>query len=112
MRHQFATVHELARIELLAGLPGETLGRLAERMRRRELRPGDAVFEGEDERGAFAVVLAGMLTGGGRLLRPGDAVEEPTFRGEPLRAMTPAAVATCDRETFEELLRPVLGGSS
>ena len=43
MRHQSATVHELARVELLAGLPGETLARLGERMERRELAPGERV---------------------------------------------------------------------
>jgi hypothetical protein len=36
-RHQSATAHELARIAELAGLPGETLARLGERMERREL---------------------------------------------------------------------------
>ena len=41
MRHQGASVHELARIEMLAGLPGETLGRLAERMERLTLAPGE-----------------------------------------------------------------------
>lgn len=112
MRHQFATVHELARIELLAGLPGETLGRLAERMERRTLAPGERIFEGEDERGRFTVVISGMLrTDAGALMRPGDTLGGLTAFGEPLRAMLPSVVASCDRETFDELVRPRLGSA-
>ncbi len=110
MRHQFATVHELARIEMLAGLPGETLGRLAERMVRRSLQPGDVVLVGEDGQGRFCVVLSGMLSAAsGKLLRPGDTFGGLTLFGEPVRAMTPAVVASCDRATFDELIRPLLG---
>ena len=55
-----ATEHELARIELLAGLPGETLARLGQRMEREEVAPGTVlVREGEpDDR--FFVLLAGV----------------------------------------------------
>ena len=110
MRHQFATIHELARIEMLAGLPGETLGKLAARMERRELRPGDVVLEGESDGRRFAVVLSGMLsTPGGRLLRPGDTVGGLTLFGETLQAVTPSVVAACDAATFDELVRPALG---
>ena len=43
-----ATQHELARIELLAGLPGETLVKLSKRMEREEIAPGTTVVrEGE-----------------------------------------------------------------
>ncbi len=109
MRHQFATVHELARIPMLAGLPGETLARLAERMERRELRPGDVILESEDERGRFTVVLTGMLrTTCGRVLRPGDTLGGLTLFGESVSAMLPTTVASCDRATFDELVRPLL----
>ena len=109
MRHQFATVHELARIPMLAGLPGETLARLAERMERRELRPGDVILESEDERGRFTVVLTGMLrTTSGRVLRPGDTLGGLTLFGESVSAMLPTTVASCDRATFDELVRPLL----
>ena len=47
MRHQFAAVHELARIEMLAGLPGETLTVLAARMRRETLAPGESIPEAQ-----------------------------------------------------------------
>jgi CRP-like cAMP-binding protein len=109
MRHQFATIHELARIQMLSGLPGETLGRLAERMVRRELRPGEVILESEDERGRFTVVLTGMLrTASGRVVRPGDTLGGLTLFGEPVRAMLPTTVASCDQATFDELVRPLL----
>ena len=44
MRHQSATAHELARVELLAGLPGETLAKLGERMERHTVAPGEQVI--------------------------------------------------------------------
>ena len=117
-RHVPATVTELSRIGLLASLPGEQLYALAGRMRREELAPGtQAVKEGEDgER--FYVVLAGMLhvsqadMGGRRVLRPGDYFGEVALamdvpRTATVSAMTPSVVASCDRETFDELLRPL-----
>jgi hypothetical protein len=108
-RHQLAAVHELARIEMLAGLPGETLGKLAERMIRQDLAPGAFVLESEGERDRFLVVISGMLrSSGGRIVRPGDSVGDRTAVTEPLQAMTPAVVASCDRGTYDELVRPAL----
>jgi hypothetical protein len=95
MRHQSATAHELARIAELAGLPGETLARLGERMEREELGPGDSL----DGSGRFGVVLAGMMRSASGLLRPGD-----TFDSQ-VTAMTPATVASCDREVYLALIR-------
>jgi hypothetical protein len=92
-RHQSATAHELARIAELAGLPGETLARLGERMERRELDLGEKL----DATGRFGVVLAGMLTSRSGLLRPGD-----TFEG-PVTAIMLATVATCERAVYESL---------
>jgi CRP-like cAMP-binding protein len=113
-----ATQHELARIELLAGLPGEILGRLARRMEREEVSPGTVLLrEGEpDDR--FYVVLAGVLAvsqrnlGARGLLRPGEYFGEvapamAVLRTATVSAMTPAVVASCDRETFDELVRPL-----
>src|SRR5436190_4167187 len=113
-----ATQHELARIELLAGLPGETLARLGQRMEREEVAPGTVlVREGEpDDR--FFVLLAGVLAvsqrdlGARSVLRPGDYFGEvaPAMsipRTATVSAMTPAVVASCDRATFDELLRPL-----
>jgi hypothetical protein len=95
MRHQSATAHELARIAELAGLPGETLARLGEQMERRELAPGET-FQAT---GQFGAVLAGMVRGTGGLLRPGDTFEDS------VTAMTPATVASCDREVYVSLTR-------
>lgn len=93
MRRASATANELARIAELAGLPGETLMRLAEEMERRELASGEAL----DAEGRFGVVLAGMLRGPGGLLRPGD-----TFSSR-VSAVTPATVASCERAVYEEI---------
>ena len=93
MRHQSATANELARIAELAGVPGETLMRLAERMERKELAAG----EGFDGAGRFGVVLSGMLRGEGGLLRPGDSFSTG------VTAMTPAMVASCERAVYDEI---------
>ena len=98
-----ATALELTRATLLAGLPGETLRRLAGEMRRED---------GE----RFYIVLSGMLTvtqeaqGPRRVLRPGDYFGEVAVvmgipRTATVRALTPATVASCDRETFDRYLR-------
>jgi len=117
-RHVPATLHELARVGLLAELPGEQLARLASRMSREELRPGATpIVEGEDG-DRFYVVLSGMLTvsqadrGPRRVLRPGDYFGEVALtmnvpRTASVHALTPATVASCDRATFDELVRPL-----
>jgi ATP-binding cassette subfamily B protein len=113
-----ATAHELSRVGLLATLPGETLAKLAGRMRREDVAPGAAVVtEGEDD-DRFYVVLAGMFAvsqqslGARRVLRPGDyfgevapAMDVP--RTATVRALTPATVASCDRAVFDEFIRPL-----
>jgi hypothetical protein len=94
VRHQSATAHELARVGELAGLPGEVLARLGERMTRADVSPGGRV--GGD--GLYSAVLAGMLRGPAGLLRPGD-----TFSGAAT-AVTPATVASCDQAAFDETI--------
>lgn len=121
MREQSATAHELAQVGLLAGLPGQTLARLGERMQRRELAPGEAVVRQGEEADRFYVVLSGMLSvrqaerGERGVLRPGDYFGEVALmmgvpRTATVSAMTPATVASCDRQTFEELVKPVFTG--
>ena len=113
-----ATVTELSRIELLAGLPGETLTQIARRMERQEVPPGRQVVREGDTGERFYVVLSGMFAvsqenlGPRRLLQPGDYFGEVALamdvpRTASVRALTPAVVASCDRETFDELLRPL-----
>ena len=118
MRHVPATVHELSRIGLLAGLPGEQLNRLAGRMAREEVAAGSSVVEQGRPGERFYVVLSGMLNvtqdalGDRRVLRPGDYFGEVALamnipRTATVRAITPAVVASCDRDTFDEHLRPL-----
>ena len=118
-RHVPATTHELARIGLLAELPGERLGQLADRMRREDVPTGEApVLEGA-EGDRFYVVLSGIFAvsnvgalGPRRVLRPGDYFGEVALamdipRTASVRALTPATVASCDRATFDEFVRPL-----
>jgi ATP-binding cassette, subfamily B, bacterial len=110
--------HEFARIPLLAELPGETLGRLAQKMRRERVEAGKAVVNEGDDGDRFYIVLSGMLSvsqqalGARRVLRPGDYFGEVALamdipRTASVRALTPATVASCDRATFDELIRPL-----
>jgi cAMP-dependent protein kinase regulator len=118
MPRSSATSHELARIELLAGLPGQTIAQLAKRMEREEVAPGSVVVREGDHGDRFYVVFAGMLSvsqqarGHMGVLRPGDYFGEVALamdvpRTATVAAMTPAVVASCDRATFDELLRPL-----
>ena len=117
-RHVPATVHELTRVGLLAGLPGELLNRLAGRMEREDVPAGAAIVRQGEEGDRFYVVLSGMLNvtqsglGDRRVLRPGDYFGEVALamhvpRTASVRAVTPATVASCDSETFDEFLRPL-----
>jgi cAMP-dependent protein kinase regulator len=117
-RHVPASVTELSRIGLFAELPGETLTKLADRMRRDELPAGSAVVREGDEGDRFYVLLSGLAAvsqnslGGRRVLRAGEYFGEVALamdvpRTATVTAMTPCVVASCDRTTFEELLRPL-----
>ena len=94
MRHEAATVFELSRVAELAGLPGETLTKLAREMERHELASGEEL----DPDDQVALVLGGMLTGAGGVLRPGDRLSGTA------RALTPAAVATCAKDTYDRVV--------
>jgi len=112
------TANEFSRIALLASIPGDRLADLASRMKRENVQPGKTVvIEGEPgER--FYVVLSGMLevTQAGRgqrtILKPGDYFGEVALamdipRTASVRATTPSTVASCDKETFDEFVRPM-----
>lgn len=118
MPRSSATAHELNRVGLLAGLPGETLARLAKAMEREEVAPGTVIVREGDPGDRFYVVFAGMLSvtqgalGRREVLRPGDYFGEVALamdmpRTATVAAITPAVVASCDRATFDEFLRPL-----
>jgi CRP-like cAMP-binding protein len=113
-----ATAHELNRVGLLSGMPGQTLAVLAKQMVREEIAPGTAVIREGDDGDRFYVVFAGMLSvtnssmGEREILRPGDYFGEVALamdvpRTATVTAITPAVVASCDRATFDELIRPL-----
>jgi CRP-like cAMP-binding protein len=113
-----ASITELQRIGLLAELPGEQLVRLGQRMRREDIPSGGSVVDEGDDGDRFYVVLSGMLTvsqqslGPRRVLRPGDYFGEVALamdvpRTASVRALTPTTVASCDRATFDEFIRPL-----
>ena len=118
-----ATQHELSRIGLLATLSGETLARLAQRMTREDVPAGAQVVTEGEEGDRFYVVLRGMFSvsqqarGAQSVLRPGDYFGEVALamhmpRTASVRALTPATVASCDLETFDEFIRPLFADDS
>jgi CRP-like cAMP-binding protein len=113
-----ATAHELSRVTMLAGLPGETLAQLAKQMTREDVAAGEAVVQEGEPGERFYVVLSGLMTvsqadlGPRGVLRPGAYFGEVALamnipRTASVRALTPATVASCDRATFDELIRPL-----
>jgi CRP-like cAMP-binding protein len=117
-RHVPASVTELARVGLFADLSGETLGKLADRMEREEVSSGTVLIREGEPGDRFFVLLSGMAQvqqealGQRRVLKPGDTFGEVALamgvpRTATVRAITPVVVASCDRETFDEFLRPL-----
>jgi CRP-like cAMP-binding protein len=113
-----ASVTELARIGLLASLPGETLHKLADRMRREEVAAGTVVLREGEPGDRFYVLLSGIAgvsqssLGGRSILRAGEFFGEVALamnvpRTATITAMTPCVIASCDRKTFDDLLRPL-----
>ena len=112
--------HEFSRIGLLAELPGEQLRKLSDRMRRDQIPAGASIVREGDEGERFFVVLSGMLSvsqenrGTRRVLKPGDYFGEVALtmdvpRTASVTALTPTVVASCDRATFDEFIRPLFG---
>ena len=113
-----ATVAELSRIGLLSGIPAERLAELASRMTR-EYVPANTEIVREGEFGSrFYVVFSGLLAvtqdarGERALLRPGDYFGEiaPAMgirRTATVRTISPATVASCERVTFDEYVKPL-----
>jgi ATP-binding cassette subfamily B protein len=118
-----ATQHELSRIGLLATLSGETLARLAQNMVREDIPAGAGVVTEGESGDRFYVVLSGMLSvsqksrGTQNVLRPGDYFGEVALamnmpRTASVRALTPVTVASCDREMFDQYVRPLFADES
>ena len=87
-------------------------------MQREDIPPGRAIITEGDEDGRFYVLLSGMAAvaqsslGPRRLLRPGETFGEVAAamgipRTATVTSITPCVVASCDQETFSELLRPL-----
>ncbi len=55
-------MHELARVELLAGLPGQTLAQLGKRLEREEVAPGTVLVREGEPGDRFYLLFSGMLT--------------------------------------------------
>jgi CRP-like cAMP-binding protein len=111
-------VTELARVGLFGALPGETLGKLADRMQREDVSAGTVLVREGDPGDRFYVLLTGIAgisqqsLGGRRILRSGEYFGEVALtmnvpRTATVTAMTQCVVASCDRATFDELLRPL-----
>jgi len=118
MPRSSATQHELARVELLAGLPGQVLARLAKALEREEVPPGTVIVREGEPGDRFYLLFAGMLAvnqrdlGERRVLRPGDYFGEVSLtmhipRTATVSAITPAVIASCDRDTFDQFIRPL-----
>lgn len=117
-RHVPASVTELQRIGLFGSMPGETLKALAERMTREEVPAGTKIVIENETTARFYVLLSGLAgvsqdeRGARSVIRPGEYFGEvAALMGIPrtatVTAMTACVVASCDRATFEELLRPL-----
>jgi CRP-like cAMP-binding protein len=111
-------VTELQRIGLFGSLPGQVIAALAERMSREDVPAGRAIVTEGEHTDRFYVLLSGLaavtqeVRGPRNVIRPGETFGEvaPLLgieRTATVTAMTPCVVASCDRSTFDELLRPL-----
>lgn len=119
MRFATATVAELARIGLFQELPGELLTKLARNMRRAEVGAGNPIVLEGEEGDHFYVILRGLVAvshPGGlapkRMLRPGEYFGEVALamdvpRTASVTALVPTTLASCDKKTFDEFVRPL-----
>ena len=87
-------------------------------MEREELPPGTTIVSEGEPGDRFYVLLAGLAgvtqesRGPRSMLRPGDTFGEVALamgvpRTATVTTMLPSVVASCDRATFDELLRPL-----
>jgi CRP-like cAMP-binding protein len=99
-------------------LPGQTLGKLADRMRRDEVAAGSVIVREGEPGDRFYVLLSGVVgvsqseLGERRVLQAGEFFGEVALtmhvpRTASVIAMTPCVVASCDAATFDDLVRPL-----
>jgi ATP-binding cassette subfamily B protein len=123
-RFATATVAELARIGLFQELPGEVLTKLAQNMRRADVGAGSPIVLEGEEGDHFYVILRGLVAvsnqgglGPRRMLRPGDYFGEVALamdvpRTASVTALVPTTLASCDKKTFDEFVRPLFAEDS
>jgi len=123
-RFATATVTELARVGLFQELPGEVLTKLAQNMRRSEIAPGSPIVLEGEEGDDFFVILRGLVAvsnqgglGPRRMLRPGSYFGEVALamdipRTASVTALVPTTLASCDKKTFDEFVRPLFADDS
>jgi CRP-like cAMP-binding protein len=103
---------------MFRALPGPALEGVAAALTPVPLAAGATLIREGDTGDRFYVVFAGMLSvsnsamGKREVLRPGDYFGEVSLamdmpRTATVTAITPAVVASCDRATFDEILRPL-----
>jgi CRP-like cAMP-binding protein len=123
-RFATATVTELSQIGLLQELPGERITKLAHNMKRAEIPAGSPIVLEGEEGDHFYVILRGLVAvshqgglGPRRLLRPGDYFGEVALamdvpRTASVTALVPTTLASCDKKTFDEYVRPLFADDS
>jgi ATP-binding cassette subfamily B protein len=123
-RFATATVTELARIGLFQELPGEVLTKLAQNMKRADVSSGSPIILEGEEGDHFYVILRGLVAvsnqgglGPRRMLRPGDYFGEVALamdipRTASVTALVPTTLASCDKKTFDEFVRPLFAEDS
>jgi CRP-like cAMP-binding protein len=123
-RFATATVTELSRVGLFQELAGELLTKLAQNMKRADIAPGSPIVMEGEEGDHFYVILRGLVAvsnqgglGPRRLLRPGEYFGEVALamdipRTASVTALTPTTLASCDKATFDEYVRPLFADDS
>ncbi|HEY3050860.1 MAG TPA: cyclic nucleotide-binding domain-containing protein [Gaiellaceae bacterium] len=123
-RFATATVTELSRVGLFQELPGEVLTKLAQNMRRADIAPGSPIVLEGEEGDHFYVILRGLVAvsnqgglGPRRMLRPGEYFGEVALamdvpRTASVTALVPTTLASCDKKTFDEYVRPLFAEDS
>src|SRR4029453_14152010 len=118
-RFATATVTELSRVGLFQELPGEVLTRLPNEMGGPGAAPGGPLAPGGGGGDDFYVILRGLVAvsnqgslGPRRMLRPGDHFGEVALtmqvpRTASVTALVPPTLASCDKKTFDEYVRPL-----